>query len=75
MTADPAAPRLPGYAHHFEAGVSSDARTHDLDEDCWCGPEVDDEKRSITHREEEPSTSCEDLCMDECIGACGVFSQ
>lgn len=39
----------------------------------WC--ERCDEWHDCTVTcEDEPSTSCEDLCMVECIGACGVLA-
>lgn len=63
----------------------SEPRHHQVCRDGWtnndrwwyvcgrCHPDAIDKPGSSEHQIREPSTSCEDLCMQRCIGACGVL--
>lgn len=51
-----------------ETGLVPLLRDHDVDRIAWAAV------KAYTEYVNEPSTDCEDICMTECQGPCGVFS-
>ena len=44
----------------------------DNEKDCKCIDWLNGETTTARTDDPEPSTDCEDICLDECQGACGV---
>lgn len=59
---------------HLMIPVSEDGRGPVPESDahhwaCWCGDDA------CLGAGQEPSTDCEDICMDRCQGPCGVLPE